>query len=158
MFARRRRERLEKEAKDIRSVMDMRATELKARAAQLEAAAAKVDVLGDNLKVQKTRTCRMVCVLEHGTMPPMEHAHHLAWMRRCPAQTRDLDLAKERLLKSESEVKEQISLNQAKTAENQMRATELRKADADIAALYQEVSRATQLKDAQLKRLKVPLR
>lgn len=38
----RRRERLEKEAKDIKTVMDMRATELKARAQQLEATSNKV--------------------------------------------------------------------------------------------------------------------
>jgi len=124
----RRRERLEKETKDIRSVMEMRATELKARAAQLEAATAKMEALGETLKVQKSKTDKTV---------------------------RELDHAKTRLLKSETDLKEQLALNQTKQVENQARSSELRKTDSDIASLYQEVSRATKLKDAQLKRLKV---
>lgn len=67
---------------------------------------------------------------------------------------RELDHAKTRLLKSETDLKEQLALNQTKQVENQARSSELRKTDSDIASLYQEVSRATKLKDAQLKRLK----
>jgi len=108
--------------------MEMRATELKARAAQLEAATAKMEALGETLKVQKSKTDKTV---------------------------RELDHAKTRLLKSETDLKEQLALNQTKQVENQARSSELRKTDSDIASLYQEVSRATKLKDAQLKRLKV---
>jgi flagellar capping protein FliD len=57
---RRRRERLDKEAKDIRSVIEMRTTELKARTAQLETATSKMDALGESLKAQRTKTDKSV--------------------------------------------------------------------------------------------------
>ena len=71
------------------------------------------------------------------------------------AQSRELDLAKGRLQKSETDLDEQLALNQTKLVENQAISNELRKTGSDIATLHQEVSRATKLKDAQLKKLKV---
>ena len=124
----RRRERLEKESKDIKSVMEMRSVELKARAAQLEASNAKMDGLQESLKVQKGKTDKML---------------------------RELDASKGRLQKSEAELREQANLNAAKLAENQALAAETRKMDSDIGQLRQEVTRATKLKDAMLKKLKV---
>ena len=60
---RRRRERLEKENRDIKSVMEMRTTELKARAAQVESADKKLEGLGDTFKSQRHRTEKTVCNL-----------------------------------------------------------------------------------------------
>jgi len=71
------------------------------------------------------------------------------------AQSRELDLAKGRLQKSETDLDEQLALNQTKLVENQAISNELRKTGSDIATLHQEVSRATKLKDAQLKKIKV---
>jgi len=101
---------------------------MKARVTQLDTAGSKVDGLSETLKLQKGKTEKTL---------------------------RELDRARERLLKSETDLKEQVLLNQSKLSENQARSNELRTTDADIAALYQDVSRATKMKDGQLKRLKV---
>jgi chromosome segregation ATPase len=123
----RRRERLEKEAKDIRTVMEMRATELKARAQQLEQATTKQGALDEQLRTQKGRTDKMV---------------------------RELNASKDKLSKAENELKEQLSLNQTKVAENNQAQIELRKTDSEISQLYQEIMRATKQKDGTLKKLK----
>ena len=123
----RRRERLEKEAKDIRTVMEMRATELKARAQQLEQATTKQGALDEQLRTQKGRTDKMV---------------------------RELNTSKDKLSKAENELKEQLSLNQTKVAENNQAQIELRKTDSEISQLYQEIMRATKQKDGTLKKLK----
>lgn len=84
---------------------------------------------------------------------------HPLFTRLCAAtmlaQSRELDLAKGRLQKSETDLDEQLALNQTKLVENQAISNELRKTGSDIATLHQEVSRATKLKDAQLKKIKV---
>ena len=123
----RRRERLEKESKDIKTVMEMRATELKARSSQLDAAATKAHHLEENLKGQKGKTDKMV---------------------------RELEATKGRLQKAEADLKEQLSLNQGKLAENSGLQAEVRRIDGEIGQLYQETLRATKAKDALLKRLK----
>ena len=123
----RRRERLEKEAKDIKAVMDMRATELKARTQQLESANSKGAGLEEALKYQKSKTDKTV---------------------------RELDSTKGRLQKAETDLKEQLALNQTKMQDNAQLQAELRKTESEISALYQETLRATTQKGGLLKRLK----
>jgi len=123
----RRRERLEKEAKDIRTVMEMRSSELKARASQLDVATTKSSNLEEGLKTQKGKTEKMV---------------------------RDLEALKGKLTKAEADLKEQLVLNTSKLHDNAALQTELRQTDSEIAQLHQETLRATKQKDALLKRLK----
>ena len=52
------------------------------------------------------------------------------------AQSRELDLAKGRLQKSETDLNEQLALNQTKLVENQALFNELRKTGSDIATLH----------------------
>ena len=69
-------------------------------------------------------------------------------------QVRELEASKSRLLKAESDLKEQLSLNASRQQENAQVVSELRRADSEIAQLNQEVLRATKAKDGLLKRLK----
>ena len=62
---------------------------------------------------------------------------------------------KERFLKAETDLKDQLALNQTKLAENQTLSLELRAADTEITGLHQEMSRVTKMKDLQSKKLKV---
>jgi len=123
----RRRERLEKESKDIKTVMEMRATELKARTGQLEVASTKGASLEDSLRQQKGKTEKAA---------------------------RELEGTKGKLVKAEADLKEQLVLNGARQQENATLQGELRKTDGEIATLHQETLRATKQKDALLKRLK----
>jgi len=122
----RRRERLDKEAKDLRTVLELRAAELKARNVQLSSANEKGDKLEDALRVQNFSTEKALLELE--TM-------------------------KERMVKAEGGLKDQLSANEEKVAENVIRQAELRKTDQEIAKVRQVTQSSSKQKETQQKRL-----
>ena len=124
----RRRERLDKEAKDLRTVLELRAAELKARSAQLTSASEKGEKLDDALRLQKAGTDKAQEALE---------------------------ATKERVLKHEAELKEQQAINQQRVAENAAKQAELRKTDQEITRVRQAGQTSAKLKEAQQKRLNV---
>jgi len=122
----RRRERLDKEAKDLRTVLELRAAELKARNVQLSSANEKGDKLEDALRVQNFSTEKALLELE--TM-------------------------KERMVKAEGGLKDQLSANAEKVAENVIRQAELMKTDQEIAKVRQVTQSSSKQKETQQKRL-----
>ena len=123
----RRRERLEKEAKDIKAVIEMRATELRARSQQLDAAVTKVASLEETVKGQRKRTERIV---------------------------HEVDGARVKLAKAEQELRQDLEVNTEKQVQSNGVQLEQRKAESEVAQLAQEIMRHTKGKDAMLKKLK----
>ena len=124
----RRRERLDKEAKDLRSLFELRGAELKARSAQLASASEKGDNLEDALRAQRLNTEKSLS---------------------------ELDTMRGRMLKAEGELQDQQGANASKLAENTERQVELRRTDQEIASVRQAAQQLSKLKEAQQKRLNV---
>jgi len=122
----RRCERMDKEAKDLRTILELRVAELKARNVQLNSAFEKGDKLENLL---------------HGQRSGTEKASF------------DLEAVNEHMLKTESELSIQLANNADDLAESAMRQAELRRTDADIAKIRQVAQSSSKHKEAQQKRL-----
>jgi len=123
----RRKERLEKEGKDLRNVLELRGTDLKARNAALAQATASVERLEEQLRLQRLQT---------------EKAN------------KDVEVSRGKLSKVELDFKDQSAINVGQIAENAAQQAALREEEEEVSRLRQECQRLSKVKDQQNKRLR----
>mmetsp|Transcript_9593 Transcript_9593/g.21709 ORF Transcript_9593/g.21709 Transcript_9593/m.21709 type:complete len:385 (-) Transcript_9593:1410-2564(-) len=124
----RRRERVDKETKELRSLLELRGAELKARSAQLASASEKRDHLGDALRAQRTNT-------ERGLV--------------------EVETVRARMVKLLAALDRQQNVNVTKIAENIARQVDLRRIDQEITNVRQAVQQKSKFREAQQKRLNI---
>jgi len=123
----RRKERLEKETKDMRHFLELRAADLRARNGTLSQEATRVERLEEAMRAQRVQT------------------------DKCG---RELDIARNRLATAEADAREMAASCVTQLADNSTQQAALRSAHEEAGRLQQELTRQHKLKDIQAKLLK----
>lgn len=124
----RRRERLEKEAKDLKHLIANRDTILKTRNSQLATSDTNVARVEEQLERQRKITDKAA---------------------------RELEMTKQRVAEKEAALAQQQAMNQEQLAANAGKQNELKRKDDEITAARQDAAKQAKLKDAQMKKTKV---